>query len=167
MHPQLLMGWILVTHQAAIAQLGERQTEDLKVPGSIPGLGSASMRQHRVRATALRSQRARRAATIPRPLGLSEAPGSGAGIGGCPLGGGFRARACACAKCTSALRGAPCTPASDDQHSGHALPAAIAQLGERQTEDLKVSSSILGLGMFPPAPAPRVGLGGRDFSFRA
>ena len=45
--------------------------------------------------------------------------------------------------------------------------AAIAQLGERQTEDLKVSSSILGLGMFPPAPAPRVGLGGRDFSFRA
>ena len=29
--------------QAAIAQLGERQTEDLKVPGSSPGLG----RQHR------------------------------------------------------------------------------------------------------------------------
>ena len=28
-----------MTHQAAIAQLGERQTEDLKVPGSIPGLG--------------------------------------------------------------------------------------------------------------------------------
>ena len=27
---------------AAIAQLGERQTEDLKVPGSIPGLGMAS-----------------------------------------------------------------------------------------------------------------------------
>ena len=25
--------------QAAIAQLGERQTEDLNVPGSIPGLG--------------------------------------------------------------------------------------------------------------------------------
>ena len=25
---------------AAVAQLGERQTEDLKVPGSIPGLGS-------------------------------------------------------------------------------------------------------------------------------
>ena len=25
---------------AAIAQLGERQTEDLQVPGSIPGLGS-------------------------------------------------------------------------------------------------------------------------------
>ena len=24
---------------AAIAQMGERQTEDLKVPGSIPGLG--------------------------------------------------------------------------------------------------------------------------------
>ena len=27
-------------YQAAIAQLGERQTEDLKVPGSIPGLGT-------------------------------------------------------------------------------------------------------------------------------
>ena len=26
-------------HYAAIAQLGERQTEDLKVPGSIPGGG--------------------------------------------------------------------------------------------------------------------------------
>ena len=25
---------------AVIAQLGERQTEDLKVPGSIPGLGN-------------------------------------------------------------------------------------------------------------------------------
>ena len=25
---------------AALAQLGERQTEDLKVPGSIPGVGS-------------------------------------------------------------------------------------------------------------------------------
>ena len=30
---------ILMYAQAAIAQLGERQTEDLKVPGSIPGLG--------------------------------------------------------------------------------------------------------------------------------
>ena len=45
--------------------------------------------------------------------------------------------------------------------------AAIAQLGERQTEDLKVPGSIPGLGMSPPAPAPRVGLGGRDYSFRA
>ena len=26
--------------RAAIAQLGERQTEDLKIPGSIPGLGT-------------------------------------------------------------------------------------------------------------------------------
>ena len=26
-------------HKAVIAQLGERQTEDLKVPGSIPGRG--------------------------------------------------------------------------------------------------------------------------------
>ena len=29
----------LIFSEAAIAQLGERQTEDLKVPGSIPGLG--------------------------------------------------------------------------------------------------------------------------------
>ena len=28
-----------MSYQAAIAQLGERQTEDLKVPGSTPGLG--------------------------------------------------------------------------------------------------------------------------------
>ena len=30
-------------HQAAIAQLGERQTEDLKVPGLIPGLGIGNL----------------------------------------------------------------------------------------------------------------------------
>ena len=30
---------IAACSQAAIAQLGERQTEDLEVPGSIPGLG--------------------------------------------------------------------------------------------------------------------------------
>ena len=30
---------MLAAQPAAIAQLGERQTEDLKVPGSIPGLG--------------------------------------------------------------------------------------------------------------------------------
>ena len=29
-------------NHAAIAQLGERQTEDLKVPGSIPGLGTST-----------------------------------------------------------------------------------------------------------------------------
>ena len=31
--------------RAAIAQLGERQTEDLKVPGSIPGRGSSFLLQ--------------------------------------------------------------------------------------------------------------------------
>jgi hypothetical protein len=31
--------------RAAIAQLGERQTEDLKVPGSIPGLGMLTISQ--------------------------------------------------------------------------------------------------------------------------
>ena len=33
---------IALGFRAAIAQLGERQTEDLKVPGSIPGLGICS-----------------------------------------------------------------------------------------------------------------------------
>ena len=33
---------------AAIAQLGERQTEDLKVPGSIPGLGNAQVARRNV-----------------------------------------------------------------------------------------------------------------------
>lgn len=34
----------MTNHQhAVVAQLGERQTEDLKVPGSIPGDGNASM----------------------------------------------------------------------------------------------------------------------------
>ena len=40
---------------AAIAQLGERQTEDLKVPGSIPGLGICCLRSHNIQAT-LRSR---------------------------------------------------------------------------------------------------------------
>ena len=31
---------LIAIARAAIAQLGERQTEDLKVPGSIPGLGT-------------------------------------------------------------------------------------------------------------------------------
>ena len=35
----VLMFIVGVALVAAIAQLGERQTEDLKVPGSIPGLG--------------------------------------------------------------------------------------------------------------------------------
>ena len=34
--------------EAAIAQLGERQTEDLKVPGSIPGLGMSFAQQVRL-----------------------------------------------------------------------------------------------------------------------
>ena len=31
--------YVVRTSAAEIAQLGERQTEDLKVPGSIPGFG--------------------------------------------------------------------------------------------------------------------------------
>ena len=38
-----LMGSFLnMVTQDALAQLGERETEDLKVPGSIPGLGTCS-----------------------------------------------------------------------------------------------------------------------------
>ena len=34
-----LIYWnVRIEDMAAIAQLGERQTEDLKIPGSIPGL---------------------------------------------------------------------------------------------------------------------------------
>ena len=38
--------WACTLLQAAIAQLGERQTEDLKVPGSIPGRGTFSKNQN-------------------------------------------------------------------------------------------------------------------------
>ena len=42
MFPHTRCSWIgLEQTNAAIAQLGERQTEDLKVPGLIPGLGIA------------------------------------------------------------------------------------------------------------------------------
>ena len=47
-----------ILHRAAIAQLGERQTEDLEVPGSIPGFGTFASarvmlrpRLHRARRT--------------------------------------------------------------------------------------------------------------------
>ena len=36
----------LLHNQAAIAQLGERQTEDLKVPSSIPGFGICAAQPH-------------------------------------------------------------------------------------------------------------------------
>ncbi len=35
-----------VSIEAALAQLGERQTEDLKVPGSIPGGGTLLLFAH-------------------------------------------------------------------------------------------------------------------------
>ena len=38
-HSRYVVNRFLLHFIAAIAQLGERQTEDLKVPGSIPGLG--------------------------------------------------------------------------------------------------------------------------------
>ena len=46
--------------RAAIAQLGERQTEDLKVPGSIPGLGTFSCRRRCHERTAKSRERAAR-----------------------------------------------------------------------------------------------------------
>ena len=42
------MDWLASQSQAAIVQLEERQTEDLKVPGSIPGLGKFFLREFSV-----------------------------------------------------------------------------------------------------------------------
>ena len=39
-----VLSYTMSSKQGPIAQLGERQTEDLKVPGSIPGLGTAFSR---------------------------------------------------------------------------------------------------------------------------
>ena len=53
--PAICNAWVDVSIQqsrAAIAQLGERQTEDLKVPGSIPGLGILQMKSENVNALA-------------------------------------------------------------------------------------------------------------------
>ena len=87
----------------AVAELGERQTEDLKVPSSILGLGMAH----------------------------------------CPPAGAHRA--------DGFTQMVPNTIRRWRHHGctlcGHAHIASIAQLGERQTEHLKVPSSILGLGM--------------------
>ena len=52
-------GPALCNHLAAIAQLGERQTEDLKVPGSIPGLGIAFFWLEGIDALGIRGRRSR------------------------------------------------------------------------------------------------------------
>jgi hypothetical protein len=55
--------------EAAIAQLGERQTEDLKAPGSIPGLGTCPL-------SACQRRRTRRPRNPPFGGGLvAVAPG--------------------------------------------------------------------------------------------
>ena len=41
--PAALWARLFIAAVAAITQLGERQTEDLKVPGSIPGLGTRNL----------------------------------------------------------------------------------------------------------------------------
>ena len=41
----LCAGGLIVHCVASVAQLGERQTEDLKVPGSIPGRGTFTGRR--------------------------------------------------------------------------------------------------------------------------
>ena len=119
---------ILNFPEAAIAQLGERETEDLKVPGSIPGLGTgktartgARMRKAAKDVTSVgtdpqtaRLPRFRRHWMQPRVLMVRVAPG-------------------VYIETIATLKFAE---------------AAIAQLGERQTEDLKVPGSIPGLGMF-------------------
>ena len=57
--------------RAAIAQLGERQTEDLKVPGSIPGLG--------ILACVGRALSAAYWQSIPLSCSSTQMPGSQAG----------------------------------------------------------------------------------------
>ena len=57
---------------AAIAQLGERQTEDVKVPGSIPGLGNGLMHAFCICtlflfAQRFLNQRVNRQKEMPRP----------------------------------------------------------------------------------------------------
>ena len=50
---------------AALAQLGERQTEDLKVPGSIPGGGSVADERRRGAMAARRIPVPKVAGSIP------------------------------------------------------------------------------------------------------
>ena len=116
-------------HQAAIAQLGERQTEDLKVPGSIPGLGmcpwkagAATGRGAWLLAGLVRHPVARAHTSAQMPGGV--APGVRPGVSK----GGLRLLVLSISS------------------SWRSIQAAIAQLGERQTEDLKVPGSIPGLG---------------------
>ena len=99
--------------RAAIAQLGERQTEDLKVPASIPGLGMTSYC-----CSLFPSFQPLPPYTVLRPA---------AGI-----------------PCLEHFTTKPCITLI----TMTCLQAAIAQLGERQTEDLKVPGSIPGLGIF-------------------
>ena len=116
---------ILNFTEAAIAQLGERQTEDLKVPGAIPGLGT--------RRTAGAGARVRKLCRchLSRYSSPDGGPGSLLSLFG--------------AATSADLRGAP--GFSMATFAILNFPeAAIAQLGERQTEDLKVPGSIPGLG---------------------
>ena len=178
---------------ADIAQLGERQTEDLKVPGSIPGVGIA-----------LVAQSVEHGSNKPRVGGSSPSwsiyrsysvmvitkdsdsfnPGSSPGRTFLPfrlhnLGFLFLA---GCAKTHVLVAqldkasdyesedwgfkslqgyffiffhpadcGAQAVCAVHDKTTS--CTAAIAQLGERQTEDLKVPGSIPGGGIFAISPA--------------
>ena len=110
---------------AAIAKLGERQTEDLKVPGSIPGLGT--------RRTAGAGARVRKLCRchLSRYRSPDGGPGSLLSLFG--------------AATSADLRGAPGFSMSTFVILNFP-EAAIAQLGERETEDLKVPGSISGLG---------------------
>ena len=97
-HAALVASRSMYPHPAAaIAQLGERQTEDLKVPGSIPGLGSTSQWQLWCSASLacrVAGQRACRPSTaralLRRHASCSpghparEVPGAASGADGCP-----------------------------------------------------------------------------------
>ena len=63
---------LIAIARAAIAQLGERQTEDLKVPGSIPGLGISSCCYMMVDTKPKQAGRQAAAAAAPTPPPFAE-----------------------------------------------------------------------------------------------
>ena len=136
-------GTLQISHhsRAAIAQLGERQTEDLKVPGSIPGLGmldafpmvpslsKLSILALDVIFTNCGSWRLLYTSVL---VGIPQND--------------TRARCGLCGGVTTNPMAGSVSGLRCHKSLMRFIQAAIAQLGERQTEDLKVPGSIPGLG---------------------
>ncbi|KAK7880656.1 hypothetical protein WMY93_032708 [Mugilogobius chulae] len=118
------------TEVAEIAQLGERQTEDLKVSGSIPGFGKGGHFPSLALQHPLYAEIAQLGERQTEDL---KVPGSIPGFG---KGGHFPSLALQL-KVPGSIPGFG--------KGGH-FPSLALQLGERQTEDLKVPGSIPGFG---------------------